>query len=236
MEIQVLMLSKKDNVFCDYADFLLRSHFREESIASIRGIGDSTFPEAEEIRWYNPLYIISFLSPWIIPSSILRSAQKAAINFHPGSPNYPGIGCYNFALYEKTAIYGVTCHHMNASVDTGDIIMTSYFDISQHDTVESLKLKSMNHLLYCFDSILCLIEKGLELPLSGETWNRKPFTRKELNNLCYISPDCTDEEAELKIRATCYPSSGTSKNGAYTTLLGHNFYYDYADNDRKSIV
>ena len=235
MDIKILMLSKNNNVFCDYADFLLRSHFNENNIISIRG--DSSTQETpifSELSGRNPTYIISFLSPWIIPTIVLQSAQKAAINFHPGSPSYPGIGCYNFALYEKASTYGVTCHHMNTSVDTGDIIMTSYFSVSQYDTVESLKLKSMNHLLYCFDSIVSLIEKGLELPLSDEKWNRKPFTRKELNNLCYIPPDCTIEEANLKIRSAYYP--GIAKNGAYTTLLGHDFYYDYGDNKKKPIV
>ncbi len=66
-------------------------------------------------------YIISFVSPWIIPENLLNSAQKAAINFHPGPPDYPGTGCYNFALYEGTKKYGVTAHHMEKKVDTGNI-------------------------------------------------------------------------------------------------------------------
>lgn len=73
------------------------------------------------------------------------SAQKAAINFHSASPDYPGIGCDNFSLYKGYKRYGVTVHHMNEKANTGDIVFTSYFDISPFETAETLSLKSMNH-------------------------------------------------------------------------------------------
>lgn len=153
--VKILMFSKKQNTFCDYAEILLKSFFKNNEIVSLRGnVGDKL---DDELHWYHPDYIISFLSPWILPQSILNSAKNAAINFHPGSPDYPGSGCYNFALYENSKKYGVTVHHMKEKVDTGDIIMTSYFDISPFETVETLKLKSMNHLLLCFEKILSYI-------------------------------------------------------------------------------
>ena len=58
-------------------------------------------------------YIFSYLCPWIIPMSIIKKAEIAAINFHPGSPKYPGSGCYNFAIYNGEKEYGVTCHFLS---------------------------------------------------------------------------------------------------------------------------
>ncbi len=228
MSCKVMMFSKKNNLFCDYAELILKSFFKDEFI-SIRG--DSGEPFDLSLSIHKPKFVISFVSPWIIPERILQSAKTAAINFHPGSPDYPGTGCYNFALYEQAKTYGITCHHMNAKVDTGQIIMTSYFSISEFESVESLKLKSMTHLLYCFERIINMIANDEELPVSSENWRRKPFTRKQMLELFYIPSDCTDEsEIQLKLKASSYPSY----KGAYTIVEGRKFYFEAED--RKPIV
>lgn len=227
--IKVLMFSKKQNIFCDYAEAILKSCFKSSEFISVRGnVGDELDDEVHSCR---PEYIISFVSPWIIPGTLLNSAKTAAINFHPGSPQYPGIGCYNFALYEGSEKYGVTVHHMKEKVDTGNIIMTSYFDISPYESVETLKLKSMNHLLYCYEKILSDISHDAPLPISNETWERKPFTRKQMLALFEIDPQKHDEaEIEKRIRAAAYPAA----TGAYVTIANHKFYLPHED--RKSIV
>lgn len=227
--IRVMMFSKKENVFCDYAEAILRSSFRPTEFISIRGNVGDYFDR--ELYWCKPAFIISFVSPWIIPKGLLDSAQKAAINFHPGSPEYPGTGCYNFALYEGAKEYGVTVHHMEEKVDSGNIIMTSYFDVSPYESVETLKLKSMNHLLFCFEKIVHCISEGISLPTSDETWKRKPFTRKEMYELFEIDLSKYDrEEIEKRIRAAEYPGSP----GAFITAGGHKFYVPYPD--RKPLV
>lgn len=227
--IKVLMFSKKKNLFCDYAEAILKSSFKSSEIVSVRGnVGDKM---DDELHWYQPEYVISFISPWIISDSVLKSAKKASINFHPGSPNYPGTGCYNFALYERSKQYGVTVHHMEKKVDTGDIIMTSYFDISQFETVETLKLKSMNHLLYCFEKILSCISSDSPLPTSSETWQRRPFTRKDMYNLFEIDLQKHDKnEIERRIKAATYPAN----SGAFVTVGDYKFYLPY--DSRKPIV
>lgn len=228
-DLKVLMFSKKRNVFCDYAEAILKSSFADKAFLSIRGaVGDHL---DEELHWQRPEYILSFVSPWIIPKSLLASAQKAAVNFHPGSPAYPGTGCYNFALYEGAREYGVTVHHMRETVDSGDIIMTSSFAVSPFESVETLKLKSMNHLLYCFEKIVRLISEGQPLPVSEETWKRKPFTRKEMLELFKIDPARHDPaEVERRIRAAEYPGAP----GAFLSVGGHEFYYPYET--RRPIV
>lgn len=227
--IKILLFSKKQNIFCDYAEAILKSYFKNEEFISVRGNNREKL--SDEILWYRPEYIISFISPWIIPKNILESARKGAINFHPGSPEYPGIGCYNFALYENSKRYGVTVHYMEEKVDTGDIIMTSYFDMAPFDSVEILKLKSMNHLLYCFEKILSYILYDKPLPLSKEKWTRRPFTRKEMFELFRIEPFKHDkDEIEKRIRAATYPSN----TGAFVMVAGHKFYLPY--DERNPII
>ena len=76
------------------------------SLTIHRGGRSEPFPESA-YDWSGDL-IISYVSRWIIPESVLNQAQLAAINFHPGSPDYPGTGCINFALYDEAKAFGAT--------------------------------------------------------------------------------------------------------------------------------
>lgn len=49
----------------------------------------------------------------------------------------------------------------------------------------------------------CILQ-GRPLPASDEKWKRKPYTRKELNELCEIKPGMSDEEINRRIKATTY--------------------------------
>ncbi|MCY6356454.1 formyltransferase family protein [Clostridium sp. ZS2-4] len=203
MKKKIVFLSKKSS-FCNYAAEILRRAFNEKDLVIVQDKVESKFPE--ELKWYKPDYLISFLSPWIVPSYMLGQAKIAAINFHPGSPRYPGTGCYNFALYEDAKIYGVTCHHMKKEVDTGNIVKVSYFPIYKDETVESLKLKSMIHLLYLYQTIIDLIYSNKSLPKSDLKWEKQPYTRKQLNALCEIHPKTmTQKEIKKRIKSTTYP-------------------------------
>jgi methionyl-tRNA formyltransferase len=210
------MLLSKETLFCKYAIKILESYYQKSEIHVVTGTDGSQLDD--ELHNYQPEYLISFLSPWIIPGSLLAIAQKAAINFHPGCPRYPGSGCYNFAIYEKAKRYGVTCHHMKEKVDTGNIILTSHFDISPYETVESLKLKSMNHLLMIFERIINSIYTSDSLPVSDEKWLCVPYTKKQLKELCRIDPASMDnQEMLLRIRAADYCSR---YDGAYFEIDG----------------
>lgn len=225
-KIKVVMFSKKYNAFCDYAEALLKTVLKDDEFLSYRGVVGDDFEY--DISEYQADYVISFVSPWIISKPVLDSAQKAAINFHPGSPDYPGSGCYNFALYENSPKYGVTVHHMKEKVDSGDIVMTSYFDIMPYDSVETLKLKSMNHLLWLLEKTLALICAGEDLPVSEEKWQRKPFTKKEMYEIFEIDPQKHDEdEIARRIRAAAYPSCP----GAYILKDGERQYLPYEERD-----
>jgi methionyl-tRNA formyltransferase len=135
---------------------------------------------------------------------LIKKAKSAAINFHPASPDYPGIGCNNFALYENTREYGVTCHYMNQKVDTGEIIMVKRFPVFSTDDVSSLLSRTYDFQLTLFYEIMGKILNGEELPKSNEKWSRKPFSRKEFNELCRIGPDMDKMELDKRIHATNY--------------------------------
>jgi len=134
----------------------------------------------------------------------LRRAARAAVNFHPASPDYPGIGCNNFALYEGAAEYGATCHHMAPRVDTGAIIRVKRFPVLPGDDVESLLKRTYEHQLQLFYEIAAIMAEGAELPVSEERWTRPPFTRVQFNELFRITSDMDHEEIARRVRAVSY--------------------------------
>lgn len=189
---------------------------RDEHVAAALEFCQSNFTDvtAHLGKWGDPLpeavggwdgdYIISYLSRWVVPEHLLNRATFAAINFHPASPEYPGIGCNNFALYEEAREYGVTCHHMTSHVDTGAIIAVERFPVFASDNVATLLSRTYAYQLVLFYEVVSSILEGKKLPESEERWARRPFTRREFNELGRITPDMTKEEIAKRIRATTF--------------------------------
>lgn len=196
----ILFLGKKKDEHIDKALSFCQQNFTDVT-AHLGGWGD---PLPEDIGLWNGEYIISYLSRWVVPEHLLKKAKKAAINFHPASPDYPGIGCNNFALYEEAKEYGVTCHHMAPRVDVGTIIAVERFPVFPTETVATLLSRTYDYQLVLFYKIMSIILKGEKLPVSKETWARRPFTRKEFTELGQITPDMSKEEITKRAIATTF--------------------------------
>ncbi|MEP7163371.1 MAG: NeuD/PglB/VioB family sugar acetyltransferase [Ferruginibacter sp.] len=197
-KLSILFIGKADDPYSKVAGEFISLHF--PNTLAIYGKRGELFPK-EAGEWEGDI-IISYLSQWIIPNKVLNKASIMAINFHPGPPDYPGIGCTNFAVYDGASEYGVTCHHMLAKVDTGKIISVKRFPIYKTDTVFSITQRCYALILdQCFEIFDFIIQEK-PLPESVENWTRKPFLRKELNRLCKITPDMPIEEINRRIRAT----------------------------------
>jgi methionyl-tRNA formyltransferase len=215
-KFSLLFLGKAEDPDCVRAlDFCERNF--APVVACLGRWGD---PLPERARTWQGDYIISYLSRWVLPAELLERARKAAVNFHPASPDYPGIGCNNFALYENAALYGVTCHHMAPRVDSGEIIAVRRFPIHPEDDVAALLQRTYENQIALFLEIAPIMAEGRPLPSGAEGWTRAPFTRKEFNDLFRITPDMPKEEIVRRIRAVSYGSYQP-----YVEIGGHRFEY-----------
>ncbi|MDR1473033.1 MAG: hypothetical protein LBI41_00495 [Lactobacillales bacterium] len=93
---------------------------------------------------------------------------------------------------------------MNPAVDSGFIIAVKKFSILPNDDIKMLLQKTYDNQLVLFYEVMSKVALGLELPISNETWTRKPFTRKEFNELFCISPEMDEKEVQRRIRAVSY--------------------------------
>ena len=196
----LLFIGKADDLYSRIAAEYIRLHFEEVTIVFSKRT--EPFP-GNLLEWEGDI-IISYLSQWIIPGSLLEKAKFGAINFHPGPPEYPGIGCTNFAVYNDEKEFGITCHHMLAKVDTGGVIAVRRFPVWENDTVYSITQRCYSEILHLFYELVGKILTGKELPVSQERWTRKPYTRKQLNELCELEPGMTREELARRVKATTY--------------------------------
>lgn len=213
-----ILFIAKHKPFSEEAAALVHSNMDNAKI--VYGEVGDPFPPALIEEKFN--YLISYISPWIIPKQVLDNINIAAINFHPGPPEYPGIGCTNFAIYNGEKEFGITVHHMAEKVDAGDIIMVKRFPLFENDTVFSLTQRCYIYIYTAFIDVLNIIVSDGLLPESSEYWRREPYKRSELDALCAIKTDMSNEEIERRIRATSYPQMP----GAFIELAGYKFRYE----------
>ncbi len=215
--MKVLFIAKENDDYGRKAGAYILKQYPDSVL--VFGKRGEPMPEAVN-NWQGDL-IISYLSPWIIPPNLLEKAAFASINFHPGSPDYPGIGCTNFALYNQEKEFGITCHHMLKKVDTGNIIAVSRFPIHENDSVWTLTQRCYSAISELFLTVMNdLKDRGVFME-SSENWTREAYRRKELNELCRISPEMSEEEINKRIRATTFPNMP----GAFIELYGKRFIF-----------
>ena len=59
-------------------------------------------------------------------------------------------------------------------------------------------------MFYSFNTIIGCILNGQDFPTSEKIWTRKPFSRKEFNQLSKITVDMSAEEIGRRVRATTF--------------------------------
>ena len=216
--MKVSIFAKKNKPFVKEVIEYLKSYSKDVYIYE----GDNGDPFPKTAFSNDPGLVISYLSPWIIPQEILSKANPGAINFHPGPPEYPGIGCFNFAIYNREITYGVTAHKMDEKVDKGKIIGVKRFSFRKSDSVYKLSIKSYKHMLLLFYKVVKYINKYNNFPVCQEQWKRKPYRRLELEQLCKIEVGMEKEEIARRIKATTYPNMP----GAYLEVDRYKFEYN----------
>lgn len=173
-----------------------RRLFRDCTV--LHGNWGEALPAAAK-AWNGDL-ILSYCSRWIVPEYLIARSQLA-LNFHPAPPEYPGIGGLNWAIYEKKAEFGVTCHEMNAKVDSGRIHEVRRFPLLENDDVEELFRRTHLHLECLAYDVVGRLYSGRWGSLGCERWSPVARRRKELDGMMRITRDMPDDEISLRKRA-----------------------------------
>jgi len=169
-------------------------------------------------------YIFCFRSFYILKNNLLKRVKKAAINFHPGPPEYRGSGCVNYAVYENSKFYGSTCHLIERRIDFGKIINVKKFNISNQNSVTEVLSKTYKSMFQQAISVIKNIKKNpkfVKIQISKNKkikWSNKMKKIKDLNNFYEINKNIKKKDFLNKIRAT-----NTSKFKPFIKMYGKRF-------------
>ena len=202
----ILYFSRKD---CKYSKNL--KLFLKKRTKKLYCIESSKTNEKINLNKYfkeNYSYIICFRSFYILNKKLIKKASLAALNFHPGTPNFRGIGCVNYALYNKSKFYGSTCHLVEEKIDNGKILDIKKFKLRLKDTVKSTLTKThiimlkqakliLSKLLKNENNLKKLLNKNKKIKWSGKLKNIK-----QLNQFYKIDTKISKSDFKKKVRAT----------------------------------
>jgi methionyl-tRNA formyltransferase len=174
--------------------------------------------------------VISFLFWRLIRQPLLSLGRIGCLNFHPAPlPDFRGVGGYNLAVLEGLTEWGASCHFVDESFDTGDLVEVARFPIQPAaQTAFSLDLETGEHLV-------ALFRRVMERALAGEALPRRPqgegryVSREEMERLRVVRPG---DDVDRKLRAFWYPphpGAVLEVDGRRLTLLDENLLGEVAE-------
>ena len=174
--------------------------------------------------------VISFLFWERIREPLLSLGRIGCLNFHPAPlPEMRGVGGYNVAILEGMREWGVSCHFVDAGLDTGDLVDVDRFPIDpDHMTALSLDLISQQQLLGLFQRVIGRVLAGDELPRAPQGPGRY-VDRDEFERLRRVRPG---DDLDRKLRAFWYPphpGAVVELDGRELTLVDERLLAELAD-------
>lgn len=97
------------------------------------------------IKKAKPDLIVSILFNQILGKDIIAIPKRGVINLHPANlPDYKGVSPVFWALSNSEKSVGVSVHHINQGIDTGNILARQKIVVARGDTEDSLYWKLVN--------------------------------------------------------------------------------------------
>lgn len=166
------------------------------------------------LRELNPDVIVVVAFGQILPKSILDIPKLGCINVHVSLlPKYRGAAPINWVIINGEEKTGVTTMYMDEGLDTGDMILTSEFDLDDNITAGELHDKMMEIGSETLKDTLNLIEQGTapRIPQKHDEFTYAPMMNKSLGNIDFSKS--AKEIHNLVRGVNPWPSAYTSYNG-----------------------
>lgn len=145
--------------------------------------------------------LVAFVTPEIVPASILAELGCGAFNFHPGPPAYPGWAPSHFALYDQATEFGATAHVMVEQVDAGPILDVQLFPIPPDISVLGLEGLAYAHLALLFWRLSKSLATDPEPPpVRPISWSTIKYSRRAYRAICDIPLDISKPELDRRLK------------------------------------
>jgi len=179
--------------------------------------------------------VISFLFWKLIREPLVSLGRIGCLNFHPAPlPDLRGLGGYNVAILEGMREWGVSCHFVDESFDTGDLVDVERFQMDPDSaTAFSLDLESQERLLGLFQRVIGQAMRGEKLARRPQGAGRY-VDAVEFERLRRVRPG---EDLDRKLRAFWYPphpGAVVELDGRELTLVDERLLAELAEVYRDS--
>lgn len=175
-----------------------------------------------KIKRFEYDYLLSILYPFYINENLINKIRYKSINFHPGTNQFPGFGCYNFAILNNAKFYGCTAHLINKKFDSGRIIKSTKFKISNNIKLKNLIKKTHQKLFVLFKEVMSMLIKN-DINFSNKKWHRIAYKKSDFKRSMII--DLKKDSltvVEKKIQAFDLPGY----EGSYIKFKNYIFKYE----------
>ena len=175
------------------------------------------------IRSFEADLHVSMSFDQILRSEIIRSSPKGFINCHAGAlPFYRGRNVLNWALINGERRFGVTVHYIDEGIDTGDILVQRFEEITETDDYRTLLDKAV---------VLCAetLHEALVALHAGTAERVSQHTIHPVGHYCsrrrpgdeWIDWSWSSERIHNFVRALTTPGPGarTALNGKQLVIL-----------------
>lgn len=155
----------------------------------------------------------------IISKTLLSKFEYGIINFHGGPlPNYRGSANHIFAILNEEEEFGPTFHYIDEGIDTGPVIQSRLFKVSESDTGYDVFKRTLVIGKILFKNIVQKIAKGDVIEAVRQDLSRGvTYKIKDLSTYQYVDLSTIDEAELIKrIRAFHHPT----KKGVITDISG----------------
>jgi methionyl-tRNA formyltransferase len=176
---------------------------RVDVVAERHGLALVSYEELSAAPPEDVDFVISFLFWKRIREPVLSLGRSGCLNFHPAPlPDIRGLGGYNIAVLDAMSEWGVSCHFVDAELDTGDLVEVERFPIDPDTaTALSVDIDSQEHMFGLFGRVMRRVLAGEELPRTPQGPGRY-VGREEFESLRRVRPG---DDVERKLRAFWYP-------------------------------
>ena len=168
----------------------------------------------EELRRYPADMFVVAAYGQILKQEVLDMPRLGSINIHASLlPKYRGAAPIQWAILDGLKETGVTIMHMDAGIDTGNIIMQEKIEIEDTDTGESLFDKLADLGAKAIVKAIPLIERGelTEIPQNHDESSYAKMLSKEMGLIDFLNDARVIERWVRGLNS--WPSAYTYLNG-----------------------
>jgi methionyl-tRNA formyltransferase len=159
-----------------------------EDLALTKVVNSSNDPESIEFLNKQKLDIAFVVGTGKLSTSCISNAARHVINFHGGNPEYyRGLDSHLWAMYHKDfENIVVTMHHVDSSLDTGDIISMAKIPLKAKMPIWKLRAANVATCVNMTQAVLKLYDStGLILSRTqikaGRYYSFMPLQLKEIS-------------------------------------------------------